>query len=59
MPTVLPSTETVMVLPLNFIARACQRPVPSPDVLPLARVRWLPLVLLLRMDHDPVSLMRK
>ena len=58
-PTVVPLMVAVMVEPLNLSARLCQRPVPSAATVPLARVRTLPLVLLLIIDHDPVGVTRR
>ena len=49
----------VRVLPLSVSDTLCQRPVPRAAMVPLASVRWLPLVLLLRMDHAPLSATRR
>ena len=58
-PTVLPSTVAVIVLPLKPSEKLCQRPVPTDAIDPLARVRTLWLVLLLRIDHEPPSVTRR
>ena len=58
-PTVVPSMAPEIVWPLRDSARWCQVPVPSAATLPLASVVIVPLVLLRRIDHAPVSETRR
>ena len=59
MPTVVPSTVAVMVLPEKPRATVCQRPVPSAVVVPLRSVVVWADVLVRRIDQAPVSLTRR
>src|SRR4051794_32173220 len=58
-PSTVPSTEAVMVLPEKPSDSLCQLPVPSADVVPVRSVVFCWLVLFRRIDQAPVSLTRR